>query len=576
MADIDLPVFSFVPNWKSGVTETLEWLTDVQRGALGHEQRRSLRLTPRRIFDARFNPIDSVRSFLSLWLQSFGEKTFLLPLWHDQAELSADANEAATRLEFDNTYREFATGGFALLRRDTFTYEVVQIDGQDDDGLDLIGGLSGDWLAGSTVYPLRVAELDDPQQDLAAIVSRVGDAQISFRLVRENPYTAAGETLTMYDGFPVVVKEPNRADDLRVRFERLHEDTDNQIGLPYRRDEAGRAFASQPYNWRAVGRQQHHELRQALYRLNGRQKAVWMPTWNQDVVLARNLVNGSNRLDIQQIGYSYLGQPVSGREHVFLKDGTGTPQIVKITGTRTPLAAGEERLDLSANVGFAASAGTPGSFIELMRLDQDSVEITHYTDSDGVCEAAAAFKAFRSGRDPSGVLVQPTPIATDNLQSCGEPGAGEDSDCTYFAVFEGWYYKAVMTITAGTMRGLIAELYGTSSRSNQITGATYTDTDGKYTGQPSEMHKNGNTYIMYWTNPNDVFWDELFIQQQNTCDGSGCSGTISGKRWFDQSLKPLVTKQSSRWNPGWNSSGGNGNLSWPLAGLFPERYFFAV
>ena len=53
MPDIDLPVFAFEPNWRDGVTETLEWLTDVLQSKIsGYEQRRSVRITPRRFFEA--------------------------------------------------------------------------------------------------------------------------------------------------------------------------------------------------------------------------------------------------------------------------------------------------------------------------------------------------------------------------------------------------------------------------------------------------------------------------------------------------------------------------------------------
>ena len=450
MADIDLPVFSFNPNWRTGVTETLEWMTDVLRSPLGYEQRRSLRLTPRRFFQARFNPINNARSFMDLWMQRFADQEFLLPLWHDRAQLTAQATSGTARLTFDNTYREFETGGTALLRIDEFTHEKVEIAAQDDTGLDLVSNLSATWAVGASVYPLRPAYLDQPSGQLASLTRTVGEIQLGFRCSRHNPYDAGAETLSVYSGYPVMVLEPNRAEDLNVEYERLSEDADFALGRLFRRDEAGRAFQTQFYNWQAVGRLQHHQLRQALYRLNGRQKAAWMPSFNRDIKLSRNITAASANVDIEKIGYTYLGGPVSGRNFVSILDDTGTRRVVQIASTGAPADPDvEERLVLSAVAGFNAAAGREASFLEVMRLDQDAVEIVHHTDSDGVCEVGAAFKAFRDGRTSTGLLVVPYDTWEEPLGGalpCGAPAVDEASDC-YNAdpvyTFEGWYYEFI-------------------------------------------------------------------------------------------------------------------------------------
>lgn len=448
MADADLPVFSFEPNWVNGVTEHLEWLTDVLGSMTGFEQRRAVRITPRRFFEATFNPVGQKRSFMDLWMARFAEQEFLMPLWHDKARIAAAVTAGDLRLDFDNTYREFLSDGLGLLYFDAFSWEVVEIAGQDDAGLDLAAALGADWPVGTVLYPLRPAYLDDPEGSMEALSTRVGDVQLDFRVSRDNGLDLEAETLTLFNGYPVVTLEPNRADNRTVQYARLFEDSDNRIGRLFRRDEAGRAFTTQFYNWQAKGRAAHHDLRQALYRLQGRQKAVWMPSFNEDVVLARDLAAGSNRLDIRQIGYRYLGGPVGGRDYITLDDDTGTRRIVNVTGTSVPLAPGEDRLNLSAVAGFAAKAGRSGSFVQLVRLDQDRVEITHHTDSEGVCEVSAAFKSFAAGRTTAGILVQAAPVAGQSPTGCGAPAPEEESDCLVIPpVFEGWYARARITIT---------------------------------------------------------------------------------------------------------------------------------
>ena len=45
--ETDQPLWTIRPNWRNGVLERLEWLTNVISGETGVEQRRSVRPSPR-------------------------------------------------------------------------------------------------------------------------------------------------------------------------------------------------------------------------------------------------------------------------------------------------------------------------------------------------------------------------------------------------------------------------------------------------------------------------------------------------------------------------------------------------
>lgn len=573
MADVDLPVFSFSPNWAGGISEYLEWLTDVLGSMTGHEQRRGVRLSPRRFFEATFNPVGPVRSFLDLWLARFAEQEFLLPLWHDKAKLSAAVLAGGLRLNFDNTYREFLNGGLALLYFNAFRYEVVEITTQDVNGLNLGTALAAPWPLGTVIYPLRPAHLDDPEGSMEALSTRVGDAQLGFRLSRDNRYDDGAESLPLFDGYPVVTVEPNRADNRTVQYARLYEDVDTQIGRLYRRDEAGRAFTTQFYNWQAKGRQAHHELRQALYRLEGRQKAVWMPSFNEDVVLARDLVPGSNRLDIEMIGYRYLGGAVGGRNYITLTDDAGVRQIVNVTGTSIPLAADEDRLNLSANVAFEASAERTGSFVQLVRLDQDRIEITHHTDTEGMTEVSAAFKSFASGRTTAGILVQAAPDGTQTGSGCGLPAVAEESDCLIVApVFDGWYARARITMAFAGNPFALEGWYVDPDTSNSIFNnfnniwpATNSEFPGGIPYRVFDPDFSGAT--IYWCNADVMDSTTVDLRHQFSFAAPvGKNGTFSWEFWDDPAFGGTLA-------PFAGDSGGDPFL---VGRGFPQNWFFNV
>lgn len=437
MADIDLPLWSVPPNWSKGVTERLEWLTNVMTSTTGAEQRRAVRETPRRWFDFTINPIDNVRTFVDLWLHNLADKECLLPLWHDRAKLSAAVSEDDTRIEFDNTWREFVVGGLAVIFKDAFTYEVVEIEAMDDTGLDLASPIAADWPQGSVVHPVRRCWLE-PELSSDAITSRVGETVMRFLVNQANPFDGGAETLTIYGGYPLIEIEPNRMDALTTQYSRIMEELDQQIGLVGRYDVAKRAFPTQFYNWQARGREQGYKLRQFFYRLNGRQKAVWMPTFNQDVQLARPLLNIGVSLNVRQIGYAMTGGAKPGREHIMMKGNDGANHIVQISGTAVALAPGEERLTLTGQSGFSAPTGRSGSFLDTYRLDQDTLEITHHTDSEGVCEASAAFKVFSDTRSITGPLILPTAIVAMSEGSCG---TSEEGNTCLPTVFNGWDFE---------------------------------------------------------------------------------------------------------------------------------------
>ena len=67
-----LPLWTFPPNWNSPIKETLEWLTDVLQSPSGAEQRRALRLAPRRSFTFEVLVHQAQRTRADLWAHVLG------------------------------------------------------------------------------------------------------------------------------------------------------------------------------------------------------------------------------------------------------------------------------------------------------------------------------------------------------------------------------------------------------------------------------------------------------------------------------------------------------------------------
>lgn len=471
--DVDLPVWSIRPNWANGITETLEWLTDVSTSDTGTEQRAARRLTPRRSFEATYNPVRNERTFLGLMLDAFVAQPFYYPLWHDKARLVATAAAAATRVDFDNVYREFTDGGLALLYEDAFNFEVISIASQDDTGLNLAAPLDSTWSVRSVLYPLRKA-LMDPSSNYDALTSRVGQAQLKFTVNEANDYDEAFIGMMSYADRPIISIETDRADPLTVSYQRMIDELDNDTGLVKRNDLAGRSFAQQAQTWHIRGRQAHHEFRAMLYALRGRQKSVWLPTWNDDVFVSRDAAQGAVNLDIERVGYNYVGSGnvIPGKEYLWFKD-----QVLMVTAVGAAQSPQEDRLRIGGGLQAPLATGRSASFLQAARLDQDSVELHHETDNEGVMTCQAAFRTFNDNRDPTGIIYTPTPSGDMDGASCGSP---EPGSC--IRTFDGWYWHIQWKeMTSGGIQGdaawcLVRDLNGnTIGNSESTSGHAYSN-----------------------------------------------------------------------------------------------------
>lgn len=421
--DVALPVWTIRPNWKAGVLERLEWLTDVIQSETGVEQRRSVRQSPRRSFEITVNPTDGERTFLDLLMHRLGSEQWLFPLWHDQGALTEKAVVGAQALMLDTTFREYRIGDLALLYRDAFSWEVVEVLVVGDGALVLAGDVEKPWPRGTKVYPLRRATIQT-ETTVAALTSRVGQSVILFQLNEANDYPESTAGMTMYQGSPLIDREPNRSQEITLAHTRLFSEQDGEIGLRYRTDETGRAFAAQSHNWMVHGREEQARFRSLLYYLRGQQRMVWLPTFNDDLQVARPIAKAATRGDFNRVGFGYIGGPIPGRARFW----TGK-EVVLHTSLVAPLAESEERLTFGGQTANAYAPGGTWSFLEPARLNSDTIEITHHTDSDGVCEVATAFKTFANDRVAGMPIYLPTPEGVMNSVLCGEPPDAAKNPC---------------------------------------------------------------------------------------------------------------------------------------------------
>lgn len=437
--DHELPVWSIAPNWQEPVIEVLEWFTDVLTSGTGAEQRMAMRLAPRRTLEARYAPMENERTFADLALHRLGRSEWMVPLWFDCATLTASAVAGATALAFDTAFHEFAAGGMAyLVGSDAFSGEAVRIAAVNPGELTLSVPLDRAWAAGAKLHPMRRGRCDS--SGASNVTSRITEAALRFVMVEGNDLSAEGAWATLHAGIPVIDTPPEWSESVDLDLSWLGETFDSTIGRTSYSDGANRGFRQQRHAFVLFGAAEQFAFRQMLYRLRGRQKPVWLPTFTDDFTVAVAAATGATQLTVEACGYSYVGGPASGRDRIILPDG----QIVEVTAAAL-VGTTQEQLTLATPLVAALAAEARIGFVETARLAQDAVEIRHDTDIDGVASATLSFAAFADRRAATSA-VQAIPAAVKQMAACGAPEA--DNACAV-QIFAGWYAEILVQYDLG-------------------------------------------------------------------------------------------------------------------------------
>lgn len=385
----------FVPDWAEGIKEKLSWLTDILQSESGAEQRRALRLAPRRSFEATFYLEDRERQLADLALYGWSGRVWALPIWPDVQLLATAAPAGALRITCSTDHLDFTSGGLALLRGESpFSYEAAQIAAIDATGLTLQRPLQANWPIGTRLYPLRSAQLAE-QPGRSRLTDQADQMEATFLVVEPCEWPAIMPA-TQYRGFPVFEQRPDESEDLTREIQRLLLELDNDVALPRRTDTAGRAFPVVQQRWQLEGRAQRSAFRSLLYALCGRQKALWIPTHGADLTLVATVTSTASTLDVANVGYARFAAAASGRRDLRIELFDGSIFHRRVIGA-TEVDQDVERLALDQVLGREVLPRQVARicWMVLSRADQDDFDLLHETDSEGLASSAVKFRGVR-------------------------------------------------------------------------------------------------------------------------------------------------------------------------------------
>lgn len=380
MAIENIAVMSLKPDWSDPITEALAWMTSVTESPQAVEQRMGLRLSPRVSLEVTYTLFKQQRSYFDLLNMVAAGSPIYMPMWYDRAILTNDVPIGGVSLLFDTQYTDFQNCQFAIIFTDAFNFEVVEIASFTDSSLTLAAGTELFWLAGAEVFPIRKCRVES-QLSGNRYVDKAFKGTMRFQSLEPND-SISEITLNEYLGNPVLEDEPNEEGTVQYQYDRKDYLLDMRTGVQVLSDVA--PFVTQNHSWFAKGRERLSRLRGLLYTLQGRRRPIWVPTFFSDLDLAEDADELDTVLTIKRCGYTDTGGPFLHREHILIHLRDGTRIYRKIIAS---VIVGEEglfeeiELEDAVGVDITPDSVLRISFMSFCRLDQDSVELVHHSDT---------------------------------------------------------------------------------------------------------------------------------------------------------------------------------------------------
>jgi hypothetical protein len=402
MALENLPVWSIPPNWADGITETLEWMTGILASPIGAEQRFSMRTSPRRSFEMTFTVRGTTRTLFDMFVERVGGADIYLPIWHDIRKLTVAASAGTSYLEVEAVESELHDDtAFFIQGANPWDYEIAENAGSTG-GTTLITGsaLTRTWPVGTRIYPMQKCRIDAmPQANRKA--DKAYQVRVKFSSVQDNP-SQAPITLSLYNGYFVLETEPNDVNDLSYEYKRIIAELDNQTGKRARIQPNVAGQTVQQFTFFLKGRAKHAFIRGFLYLLKGRRYPIWVPTFFEDFEVVANISIDSHSFDVKRCGFTSFEGPFRGREHILIHLWSGARIYKQVLSSALIGDGSTERITLSSafDAALPMSAIRRISFLNLCRLDQDSIEIVHHTDTYGVATVTTLFRGLPEIRNP--------------------------------------------------------------------------------------------------------------------------------------------------------------------------------
>lgn len=373
-----IAVFSAAPDWNEGMAETIEYLTDVMKAYSDNEQRRGLRQLPRRGLRFRalaLTAIDAAGMESMVW--GWQNQPFGVPWWPDASAMTADTPAGSFFIPCNTVDRQFAAGGLCCIWRGEFLFEALEVASVAPGGITVSSPTQLSWTGSpaTLVMPVFTARLSD-KVEVRRWSSSIDQIDLDFMGEAMQAAPAPTLSLTQYKGIDVLEISPNWEAALNRVYKRSIVIIDPKIGPLTAVDKGGSAVVEQEFPWFLNSHSAATTFRAFVLRRFGQMNSFWIPTWDQDLVLAVGVGASDTGIVIKSEFYSQFFFPNPARRFIAFIPQDGSGNVYRKITASADNGNGTESLVLDTPTGKAFPASTTMiSFLTLARLGSDRTQI---------------------------------------------------------------------------------------------------------------------------------------------------------------------------------------------------------
>jgi hypothetical protein len=386
-------VFSVAPDWASGVKESISFLTDVFKAYSDNEQRRGLRQIPRRGVKFRATALTARNAAgMESLLWGWQALPYAVPWWQDATALTADTPAGSFSIPCDTTDRQFAAGGIVIVWVDEYTFEALTIAAVFADHVTTTEATLLTWFAGKStlVMPCFLARVGTSVK-VDRLWSAADSIDLEFAGEAQQPAPTPSISLPTFKGFPVLEQSPNWISDLNRTYNRSIGLLDPKIGPITVISKAQTPIVEQEFPWYLENHAAVTKFRAFLLGQFGQLSPFWIPTWDQDLVLAHDLGSADTGVTIASEFYTRFLFPAKARRYLAFIPADGSGNVYAKVTAAVDVGDGTEILTLEAAPGKVfPKATTQVSFLTFARLASDDSEIEWF--SNDLAQATLRFQ----------------------------------------------------------------------------------------------------------------------------------------------------------------------------------------
>ncbi|NOR65423.1 MAG: hypothetical protein GQ468_05335 [Candidatus Scalindua sp.] len=385
-------VFPYRPNWKSPLTERLEWLTDVMIAYDSTEQRRRLRGSPRKSISYDLVSTNQGRQIYDNIMFDSQARNWALPMWVDGNPLTSAITALDTVINLDTTDNGYIVEGFGIIYQDAVVYEIFEVVSLTGSDITVKDPVLVNWPAGTMVYPVRIARLKAKHKTQNRSPS-VHESKVNFTVNEHENFFASVESTDTYKAFPVYNKNSNWNQQITTEYSRKLDVLDSLTGLITLDDESERSDTRRPFNRFLSSRAERIAFIKWLYARQGRFNGIWVPSGIDDLTIIDDITPSGVQINVVYTSYSVS---VNGRINrrdirVILKDDS-----IHYARILSASDNGDNTETLVIETAFGAQIDADQvdivSFMDFCRMDADRAEIKYHTPE--VAESTFVFKSI--------------------------------------------------------------------------------------------------------------------------------------------------------------------------------------